>query len=99
MDELASVEILELMPLNTDGWTENDIFLWFARRIEQETMRRFADSAQPLKDHIKRAYGTSKAYAQAAGKTAPQVSTYINKRYWVIDGELYGPIKSTMINN
>lgn len=51
-------------------------------------------TAELLKDHIKRAYGTSKAYAQSTGKTRPQVSLYIKKRYWVINGELYGPIKS-----
>jgi len=50
--------------------------------------------AEPLKDYIKRAYGSSKAYAQATNKTEPQVSLYIKKRYWAIDGELYGPIKS-----
>ena len=51
--------------------------------------------AEPLKDHIKRLHGTNKAYALAIGKTEPMISRYIKKRYWVIDGELYGPVKAT----
>ena len=51
--------------------------------------------AEPIKDHIKRVYGTGKAYAQATGKAAPRISEYIKKRYWVIDGELYAPVKLT----
>ena len=50
--------------------------------------------AEPLKDYIKRVHGTSKAYAQFISKTEPQVSLYIKKRYWMIGGELYGPIKA-----
>ena len=51
--------------------------------------------AEPLKTYIKRVYGTGKAYAQATGKAPPRGSEYIKKRYWVIDGELYAPVKLT----
>ena len=53
--------------------------------------------AEPLIDYIKREYGTSKAYSQATGKSTPQISTYISKQYWIIDGVLYAPVKLNRI--
>jgi len=54
--------------------------------------------SESLEDHITRVHGSErgakKNYAAATGKTMPQVSRYLKNRYWVIDGELYGPIKS-----
>ena len=51
--------------------------------------------AEPLADHIKRKHGSNKAYAEHIGKSAPHVSRDLKKRYWVIEGELYGPVKKT----
>jgi hypothetical protein len=64
---------------------------------EVEAISMELHQAEPLRDHIKRVYGTSKAYAQAKGKTEPKVSLYIKKRCWVIDGELYSPVKPRSI--
>lgn len=51
------------------------------------------ESPQPLSAYIKRMYGTQRAYAEAIGKHPAEVSRRIRRRYWMIGGVLYGPVK------
>lgn len=48
---------------------------------------------EPLQAHIKRVHGTQKAYAEHYNFTESEVSRWKKNRVWVIDGELYAPIR------
>ena len=55
--------------------------------------------AIPLADHIKKKHGGNKAAFARANNMFPQsVSRWINKEYFLIDGQLYGKVREEKIN-
>jgi len=91
--KLSDKEILDRIPIKQNGWSESDVFLWFARSVEREIEIQFKGIAKPIKAAIKAANATHQQWALSQGITPKTVCELIKEEAIVVDTVVYRKTK------